>query len=66
MRKAAEAAVSNVLQFPARPRRPVCPLDEAFARLRRTELAMEAAAAEIEAVAQRIAQANQKELNNGR
>ena len=57
--------MSNVLQFPTRRRRPVCPLDEAFARLRRTELAMEAAAAEIEAVARRIAQANEKDTNNG-
>ena len=58
--------MSNVLQFPARPRRPICPLDEAFARLRRTELAMEAAAAEIEAVARRITEQAQKELNHGR
>lgn len=58
--------MSNVLQFPTRARRPVCPLDEAFARLRRTELAMEAAAAEIEAVTRRITEQAQKELNNGR
>jgi hypothetical protein len=58
--------VSNVIHHNFRPRRPVCPLDEAFARLRRTELAMEQAAAEIEAVARRIESANnQKELNNG-
>jgi hypothetical protein len=57
---------AQILAFP-RKRRPVCPLDEAFARLRRTELAMEAAAAEIEAVARRLENANkQKELNNGR
>jgi hypothetical protein len=55
---------SNVIAFP-RKRRPVCPLDEAFARLRRTELAMEAAAAEIEAVARRLENANQKDTNNG-
>jgi len=55
---------SNVIAFP-RKRRPVCPLDEAFARLRRTELAMEQAAAEIEAVARRLEQANQKDMNNG-
>jgi hypothetical protein len=53
--------MTNVIAFP-RKRRPVCELDEAFARLRRTELAMEAAAAEIEAVARRLEQANQKEL----
>jgi hypothetical protein len=57
--------MSNVIHVEFRPRRPVCPLDEAFARLRRTELAMEQAAAEIEAVARRLEQANQKELNNG-
>jgi hypothetical protein len=53
--------MSNVIHVEFRPRRPVCPLDEAFARLRRTELAMEQAAAEIEAVARRLEQANQKE-----
>jgi hypothetical protein len=56
--------MSNVIHVEFR-RRPVCPLDEAFARLRRTELAMEQAAAEIEAVARRIEQANQKDMNNG-
>jgi hypothetical protein len=59
--------MSNVIAFPSRKRRPVCPLDEAFARLRRTELAMEQAAAEIEAVARRLENANkQKDMNNGR
>jgi hypothetical protein len=55
---------AQILAFP-RKRRPVCPLDEAFARLRRTELAMEAAAADIEAVARRLENAN-KEKNSGR
>lgn len=64
MRKAAEAAVSNVIHHDFRPRRPICPLDEAFARLRRTELAMEAAAAEIEAVTRRITEQAQKELKS--
>jgi len=57
--------MTNVIHHNFRKRRPVCPLDEAFARLRRTELAMEAAAAEIEAVARRMEEA-QKEVNNGR
>lgn len=57
--------MTNVIHVEFRPRRPVCPLDEAFARLRRTELAMEQAAAEIEAVARRIESANnQKELKS--
>lgn len=53
--------MTNVIHHNFRPRRPVCPLSEAFAKLRRTELAMEAAAAEIEAVARRLEQANQKD-----
>jgi hypothetical protein len=36
--------MSNVIHVEFRPRRPVCPLDEAFARLRRTELARKRAA----------------------
>ena len=57
--------MSNVIHHDFRPRRPIRPLDEAFARLRRTELAMEAAAAEIEAVTRRITEQAQKEVNNG-
>ncbi len=57
--------MSNVVHVEFRPRRPVCPLSEAFAKLRRTELAMEQAAAEIEAVARRLESANnQKELKS--
>ena len=56
--------MSNVIHHDFRPRRPICPLDEAFARLRRTELAMEAAAAEIEAVTRRITEQAQKELKS--
>jgi hypothetical protein len=56
--------MSNVIHVEFRPRRPVCPLSEAFAKLRRTELAMEAAAAEIEAVARRLEQAQHKELKS--
>jgi hypothetical protein len=55
--------MSNVIHVEFR-RRPVCPLDEAFARLRRTELAMEQAAAEIEAVARRITEQAQKEMKS--